>query len=115
MDRVGCIMSTWLTDTCLIGLDVFMINNSSSTNDRYQVHVIDFDLPVIEDIDRFVGGLHSFAVYRGCVRLHFMKITDPKLFVWELKEQELQKTAVDRTRKLGLEDMRRYSLDRSSR
>ncbi|KAL6180481.1 hypothetical protein ACLB2K_047144 [Fragaria x ananassa] len=40
-------------------------------------------------------------------------ITDPKLFVWLLKEQELHKMAVDRIRKLGLEDMKRYSLDRS--
>lgn len=54
-----------------------------------------------------------FGVYQGCLRLHvyYYNLQFPNIFVWELKEEELEQMAADGGGKLGLKHMTTYSLD----
>lgn len=105
----------WKIGGGLIGLGPFTSNNSSSANgndtaDHYQFHVIEFD----ETVKNLFYGLHFLGVYQGCLRMcdHYDDSDDPELFIWELKEEELNEMAVDGTGKLGLKHMEGYALDR---
>ncbi|KAK9928887.1 hypothetical protein M0R45_026004 [Rubus argutus] len=114
-------MLYWNSYGDILGLGPFMINNATSTSsgigtngddivDHYQFHVIKFDQP--PGMYRF-AEVAIFGVYQGCLRLydydHSKEI--PRLYVWELKKEELEQMAVDGGGKLSLKHLTSYLLD----